>query len=609
MPKSEDFNRREFLGRLGTGALLGAAGLGSRRAASASEGWAHPPVLDNPNILVVMVDQMRQPSWLSASQSAALSQTVLPNIAGRIQNNAYTFGQYFAAATNCTPSRATILTGLYAPQTAIYCTDDTGVTPPLNPAYPTWGSAVPLINSAYKGNVWWFGKWHLSSLRNAAPLSQYGFKTRTYPGGPPPYNPSPNGAANEGTVGGLFKGVEYANDAQIASDFVGWIQGQAPTSGLPSSPWCATVSLINPHDITFAPAWFDSGPFPPPGVPLPPVYFPPPTGSPPSFYSELPSPWNFEDLKQVTDKPSLQYTLLARNNSRQGPVTDWTLFLNQYYWLQSFADQQVGLVLDALNNSRFANNTVVVFLSDHGEYAGSHGLHTKGWAAYDESIQVPLSVQFPGQNGAIPMNQMCSSVDFFGLICDLASKGKGGWKTRYPDLANRQSLWDFLYHNTGETRLAPGPIGLPYVFHTFDELAASQSNPLAHIVCLRTKLDVNAGQIGAKLAFYSEWARCTAYPNSTKPDPEFYDYNPETSNNTSELGNDYYSQNQTTQNTIAQYIQALGSWGPPGTGLIGTELNAPLIGKGRNGNALSHVLTEAQQAYFNFAYGKGRCVA
>jgi hypothetical protein len=120
---------------------------------------------------------------------------------------------------------------------------------------------------------------------------------------------------------------------------------------------------------------------------------------------------------------------------------------------------------------------------------------------------------------------------------------------------------------------------------------------------------VNAGQIGAKLAFYSEWARCTAYPNSTKPDPEFYDYNPETSNNTSELDNDYYSQNQTTQNTIAQYIQALGSWGPPGTGLIGTELNAPLIGKGRNGNALSHVLTEAQQAYFNFAYGKGRCVA
>ena len=146
-----------------------------------------------------------------------------------------------------------------------------------------------------------------------------------------------------------------------------------------------------------------------------------------------------------------------------GTVTNWALFLNQYFWLQNFVDQQVGLVLNALASSPFANNTIIVFLSDHGEYAGSHGLHDKGYAVYDESIRVPFYVQFPGQTGSIPMNQMCSGVDFFGFMCDLVTGGSGQWRLAYPDLANRQSIWSFLYNNSAETRVAPAPIGIPYV--------------------------------------------------------------------------------------------------------------------------------------------------
>jgi arylsulfatase A-like enzyme len=124
--------------------------------------------------------------------------------------------------------------------------------------------------------------------------------------------------------------------------------------------------------------------------------------------------------------------------------------------------------------SPFANNTIVIFLSDHGEYAGSHGLHTKGFAVYDESISVPFYVQFPGQTGSIPMNQMCSAVDLFGLICDLGHGGSGQWRLAYPDLANRQSMWSFLYNNSSETRVAPAPVGLPYIFHTFDQAITPQ---------------------------------------------------------------------------------------------------------------------------------------
>ena len=608
MSDHNDVSRRIFLERLAAGALLGTAGASTKPALAQSNSgpWTAPPVLKNPNILVIMVDEMRPPMWMNASQSAMLSQTVLPNIMGRIQNNAYTFEQFFAAATMCTASRAALLTGLYAPQTSMYLNvGDTTGSPTLNPAFPTWGQALAALNPAYAGNVWWFGKWHLSNTSNAAPLLPYGFNTRTYPGGPAS-NPSPNGGCNEGTDGGLFKGETWANDAMIAGDFVGWLQGQAPTPGQPSSPWCATVSFVNPHDIGFAPAWLQGGAYPPSGVPLQPLYFPPPNGSasPPPFYTSQPSPWNWENLPQVPNKPSLQLTYLTDMNQQVGTVSDWVLFLNQYLWLQNLVDQQVGRVLNALSSSAFAANTIVIFLSDHGDYAGSHGLHTKGYAVYDEAIQVPFYVQFPGQTGSVPMNQMCSGVDLFGLICDLATGGSSQWRLAYPDLANRQSMWTFLYDNGAETRLAPAPLGIPYILHTFDDSGQGQKN---HIVCLRTKQGVNAAAPGAKLAFYSEWAPCTTYPDSTPPDPEFYDYNPATSKNTSETGNDYYSANPVTQQTIAQYTQVMGSLVPPSTGLIASELDPPLIGTGTDGNPLSQAQVAAQQTYLNYGGGAGSC--
>jgi arylsulfatase A-like enzyme len=599
----EEVSRRIFLERLAAGALLGAAGACEKpaQAQSNSGGWTPPPVLENPNILVIMVDQMRPPQWMTAAQQALLPTNVLPNIMGRIQNNSYSFDQFFVSATACTASRSCLLTGLYAPQTAMYVNTELGssAAPALNPAFPTWGQAIASLNPAYHGNLWWFGKWHLSEELNASPLAQYGFRTRTYPGGSPPYNPSPDGTTNEGTGGGTDDGYTWASDAMIANDFIGWLQGVAPTNGQPSAPWCATVSLVNPHDICYAPAWFQNSPFPPTGVPLQPVYSPPPSGSPPSFYTSQPSPWNYENLQQVPNKPALQYWFANYENYEMGAVSNWTLYLNQYFWLQNFVDQQVGLVLNALASSAFASNTIIVFLSDHGEYAGSHGLRLKGYAAYEESIRVPFYVQFPGQSGSISMNQMCSAVDFFGFLCDLVTGGSGQWLLAYPDLSNRQSIWSFLYNNSPETRVAPSPIGIPYIFHTFDA-QASNSIGKSHVVCMRTKLNVNAGQIGAKLAFYSQWAPCTTYPNSTPPDPEFYDYNPATTGNTMETGNDYFSSNATTQNTIAQYTQAMGSLVPPSTGLIASELNRPLIGTGNDGNPLSQAQAVAQLAYVNY---------
>ena len=103
-----------------------------------------------------------------------------------------------------------------------------------------------------------------------------------------------------------------------------------------------------------------------------------PSGAP-AIYTAVPSPRNYEDLTQVTDKPPLQYAQTSCNNfyGMVAYADGWVTFLNQYYWLRNYVDQQVGRVLNALENSSHAGHTVIIFAADHGEYGGSHGLHDK----------------------------------------------------------------------------------------------------------------------------------------------------------------------------------------------------------------------------------------
>ncbi len=67
-----------------------------------------------------------------------------------------------------------------------------------------------------------------------------------------------------------------------------------------------------------------------------------------------------------------------------------------YYGMTSFMDQQIGRILDALDRMGVADNTIVVFTSDHGHYLGQHGLVAKGPFHYDDGIRLPFIVRFPG---------------------------------------------------------------------------------------------------------------------------------------------------------------------------------------------------------------------
>src|SRR6185503_13992268 len=71
------------------------------------------------------------------------------------------------------------------------------------------------------------------------------------------------------------------------------------------------------------------------------------------------------------------------------------LFLQFYAWLHAVVDKHINAVLTALEESGQADNTIVVFLTDHGEYAAAHGMMIEKWhTAYQEALHVPVVVNY-----------------------------------------------------------------------------------------------------------------------------------------------------------------------------------------------------------------------
>jgi arylsulfatase len=68
-----------------------------------------------------------------------------------------------------------------------------------------------------------------------------------------------------------------------------------------------------------------------------------------------------------------------------------------YYAALAFLDDEVGRVLAALERKRLAENTLVIFVSDHGDSLGDHGLFVKGVHLYDEAIRVPMLMRWPAR--------------------------------------------------------------------------------------------------------------------------------------------------------------------------------------------------------------------
>ncbi|MFB6218746.1 MAG: sulfatase-like hydrolase/transferase, partial [Halobacteriaceae archaeon] len=99
---------------------------------------------------------------------------------------------------------------------------------------------------------------------------------------------------------------------------------------------------------------------------------------------------------------------------------DKVRFGRELYWaFVDWFDDRVGELLAALDDSAVAENTVVVYTSDHGEDKGDHGMWWKN-CMYDHAARVPLVVSWPGRwTGGERLTEVCSLVDLVATIADV----------------------------------------------------------------------------------------------------------------------------------------------------------------------------------------------
>jgi arylsulfatase len=336
-----------------------------------------------PNVLLVVTDQERHRGWIP-------DELVPPN-RRRLIDSSVELQSHYVHSSPCSPARATLFTGRYVPGHGVYENTILPGHPQLDPSVRTIGHV--LRDAGYY--TAYLGKWHLT-LDAFPDMEAYGFS---------------DWSGNDGHWMGLAGTGAYF-DPIIAQQAARWIGDNAGGK----RPWFLTVALVNPHDVAWFPAdqpWYDDAnrrkqdeyreflhhatAFMGRGAPYP---LPDPIPRFETDYEEIfDLPASFDD--DLFTKPPVQrqwnwedqhgmFGHIGRDERA------WRRCLDYYYKLHHFSDQHIGTVLDALAASGQEDDTIVVFTSDHGEMAGSHGIRGKGPFVYEDAMRVPLTIRAPG---------------------------------------------------------------------------------------------------------------------------------------------------------------------------------------------------------------------
>lgn len=122
-------------------------------------------------------------------------------------------------------------------------------------------------------------------------------------------------------------------------------------------------------------------------------------------------------------------------------------YLRRYYAMVAQLDANVGRLLKRLDELGLASNTVVIFTSDHGDMAGSHGLTNKRYS-YEESVRTPLIVRMPGGAQGKRVSVPVSAIDLLPTCLGLAGA---------PPLPGAEGV-DLTPVLRGSAELAPRPV-------------------------------------------------------------------------------------------------------------------------------------------------------
>ena len=384
------------------------------------------------NLLWIMTDQQPRSCVGAYGRKVVGGKTRTPNL-DRIAAEGVRFSQFHLAAFPCSPSRACFLTGRYSHNHGVLKNDV-----PLDANVPALGDVLKA--AGYRtGHI---GKWHLSGsmyrdIPGAKPFEGRWYYRRVDDPDKYVYEKAEGGTGEDAPqhgfdvwAGGWAQYREYLHENGLGEMVEGRVgnHNDAPSgpdsthaySKLPEEhhmaaffakeavkfleaqrdeddPFGLVVSFYGPH-LPVAPPkpWDDMYPL-----------------------EDVPLPRNHRD--NLEDKP-----LGQRRNRRCYKLGEWSDdqfrdYIRRYWGYCSYIDHQIGRVLEALDASGQADNTVVLFTSDHGDMVGAHGFVYKLCSCgYDELLRVPFLLRCPGrlEAGAL-CNELVSAVDVLPTVLEL----------------------------------------------------------------------------------------------------------------------------------------------------------------------------------------------
>jgi arylsulfatase len=383
---------------------------------SPGTGRAETPTVDArrpPNILFIVTDQERyfRPGELPAGYT-------LPGHE-RLRKAGTTFTNHNIASCVCTPSRSVVYTGQHIQHTKMFDNTNFPWIQSMSTEIPTIGDMLREAGyyTAYKG------KWHLT--KEFETVNKLDAPTKIFTEEMEAY-----GFSDYLGVGDIIGHTQggFLHDGIIAAMTANWLRGKSRELAAEGKPWLLAVNLVNPHDVMFydtdAPG---SALKPPPGLaplnrdPADPLYRA-------QWKFDLPATHR-QPLDQL-GRPLAHTDYIRSHDAFIAPVAPgedarWIRRHNYYLNCLRDVDRNLVTILDELDASGQAGNTIIVMTADHGDIDGAHFLHSKGATAYREQNHVPLVIVHPAYSGGRECRAVTSHVDLAPTLIAMSGAPKG----------------------------------------------------------------------------------------------------------------------------------------------------------------------------------------
>ncbi len=350
-----------------------------------------------PNVLLICVDDLKPTLGCYGDAHAKT-----PNV-DRLAARSLRLDRAYCNQAVCSPSRNALMTGLRPQTLGIYdlptnfrhSRPDAVTVAQYFQQHGYRTEAMGKIMHVGHGNGEDERSWDVPHFKPKVP--QYAVKENNPPAGAKrdPKNPSkdPKGAATESAD---VPDDSYG-DGQIAIEAVKRLK----TAGKSGKPFFMAVGFLKPHLPFVAPKkYWDM--HDPANLPQP-ERLTPPKGAPdyaPQFGGELRSYKNIPGGNTPLDEATTRH------------------LIHGYYAATSYMDAQLGKVLDALDETGLAKNTIVVFWGDHGWHLGDHGMWCKH-TNYEQAARIPLLIAKPGGAGTVS-SALVETVDIYPTLAALA---------------------------------------------------------------------------------------------------------------------------------------------------------------------------------------------